>query len=87
MQLNHERDDTSSILTLTAPASVPAVTVLFGGPSPEYHATIQSALGVLEHEKNLGEQYDLVPCLITRDGSWLDPSELFVAMVCGPPKC
>lgn len=48
------------------------VVVLTGGSSPEYTASIESALHVLEHRKSLRKHLHLVPCLISRDERWLD---------------
>ncbi len=52
----------------------PTVTVLAGGPSPEHIASIESALGVLLQRDKLKTHFQLVPCLITRSGLWLDES-------------
>ena len=51
---------------------VPMVTVLAGGPSPEYICSIESVLGILSHRDSLRTHFRLVPCLITRSGIWLD---------------
>ena len=53
---------------------IPTVRVLAGGPSPEYVASIESALGLLGHRGTLKTKFQLIPCLITRFGLWLDES-------------
>ena len=53
---------------------VPTVTVLAGGPSPEYIASIESAIGILSHHDSLRAHFQLVPCIITRSGLWLNES-------------
>lgn len=42
--------------------------VLFGGCSPEYRVSLQSAHGVLTHLDP--QKYEPVPLGITRDGRW-----------------
>jgi len=56
------------------------VTVLVGGPSPEYIGSIESALGVLSHRDSLREHFQLVPCLITRSSLWLNESTSELAL-------
>ena len=58
----------------TTSMQVPTVTVLAGGPSPEYIGSIESALGILSHRDSLKAHFQLVPCLITRSGLWLNES-------------
>jgi D-alanine-D-alanine ligase len=48
------------------------VLMVAGGPSPEHVASIESALGVLEHSETLKGTLWLIPCVITKDGQWLD---------------
>lgn len=59
---------------------VPTVTVLAGGPSPEYIGSIESALGILSHRDALRAQFQFVPCLITRPGLWLNQSTSELAL-------
>lgn len=44
------------------------IAVLFGGNSPEYPVSLQSAFSVLEHLDR--EKYHMIPLGITRDGNW-----------------
>jgi len=59
---------------------VPTVAVLAGGPSPEYIGSIESALGILSHRDSLKAHFQLVPCLITRSGLWLNESTSELAL-------
>lgn len=45
------------------------IAVLFGGCSPEYDVSLQSAAAVISHMDR--EKYEPVPVGITRDGEWL----------------
>ncbi|KAF2103754.1 glutathione synthetase ATP-binding domain-like protein [Rhizodiscina lignyota] len=56
------------------------ITVISGGPTPEYISSIESALGVLSHRGSLRAHFRLVPCLITRSGLWLDESTSELAL-------
>ena len=60
---------------LTLSPGATRITVLFGGPSPEYISSLQSALGILEHKKNLIEYFDLVPCFMTKKCHWLNEED------------
>lgn len=48
------------------------VTVLAGGPTPEYVSSITTALGILAHRDSLEEHFSLIPCIISKTGVWFD---------------
>lgn len=50
------------------------VTIVAGGPTPEYTSSIESAIGILSHRDSLRTHFQLVPCVITKSGLWLDKS-------------
>lgn len=63
---------------------VPRITVITGGPGPEHVASIESALGVLEHRYFLSADFQFVACVITQDEIWLDKStsEQYMQIYC-----
>ncbi|KAJ9613037.1 hypothetical protein H2200_002978 [Cladophialophora chaetospira] len=48
------------------------VTILAGGPTPEYVSSITTALGILAHRDSLKDHFSFIPCLISKTGVWLD---------------
>ena len=53
---------------------LPTVTVVAGGPSPEHIASLETAIGILQHRHvpKIQPRFRLAPCLITASGLWLD---------------
>ena len=50
------------------------VAIITGGPGPEHDASIESALGVLEHREALRAEFRFTVCVITKGETWLDVS-------------